>query len=303
MGGIQLSWSGYDTYRKCPSQYYRDRVSDETPPERDSRHFAIVGSVVQKTFEDFYEQRIWRSGKEAPRVLMGLAEKHHRDFLQENYVNFDHVTCNLTAKESLRECLEIVPKTLKAVVRERLWGRATRSEYPISVPLSNGRDGLRGKLDFVIQKDTEDGDELTILDGKSTKNVDRPDEDQLYFYALMYFMRFRRMPDRLGFLFYRYGDDPEKAIRWIPVDKHRLKWLRDDVLATIEKIRGESTWRPTPEPKNCRWCLWERVCAPRQAQKQKNREKRMSDEDLETEGYLKGVEADDEGTIGFPDLV
>lgn len=291
-----MSWSGLKKWRQCPKLYWHVYESEDGPPEKESAHFTIMGSVVQATFEDFYEEKIWRVDNVVTE-LMKRAENHHAEYLKNNYVNFDDVTCQFDEKESLEDCLELIPKTLDAIKREKLWGSSARSEVPIEVGISGGSDSLRGKLDFVVSRSEKDeGKETVVVDGKSTKDRDRPDPDQLYFYALLYLLSEGELPDRLGFLFYRYADDPDKAFRWIDVDKYRIRSIRDEAFEAIEAIKASEERPATPEPKHCRWCPWEALCEPRQKQKEENKRRRMTEEDHRIDEVL----SSDDDVVGLP---
>lgn len=273
MAGIWLSYSGYKQYKTCPKQYKLRRVDKATPPEEDSRHNAIIGTVVQMVFEDFYNKEIWRRGKDTSPTLLALAEEYFWEFIENEYVDFDHMTCRFAnAQEVLDELLDIIPQVLEGIKREKFLGPYAKSEIKMDVRFGQ-EDFLIGYIDFIIKKQD---DQILLLDGKASRHRDKNvDETQLHFYALLFYLRYRRLPDKLGFFFYRFADDPELAMDWIEVDKAKIRDLKrdiEDVLYDIKRRRFEAK----PGYKHCQWCLWQSVCGERQAQKQANREKRNS---------------------------
>lgn len=272
MSAIWMSYSGYNQYKNCPKQYWLQRIKKEPPPEKDSRHNAIVGSVVQRVFEAFYNEELYRLGKGTSEELLRRAQMYFEEFMATNYVDFNHVTCRYKSQhEPLKEIVEIIPKTLQGIIREKFYGPYAKSEVEMKERF-NGGDVLVGYIDFVIRRDNG---EVIILDGKSSRHREKNvNEEQLYFYALMFYLRYRQLPDKLGFFYYRFADDPELALDWFPVDKARIKELSNNIKDVMFEIRRRQ-YDATPKASFCRWCQWERVCDARMAQKRANREKRQ----------------------------
>ena len=269
--GIWLSWSSFKQYETCGKQYNYQRVKKKDPPEKDSKHNAIIGSVVQRVYEDFYNDELWRKGSDTSDELMERTEKYYYEFLEEEYVDFNDVTCRFDSKtEPLKECYDIVPKVLEGIKREQFLGPYAKSEEKLKERF--GSDFLFGYVDFIIRNQD---DELILLDGKSSKHREKyVDERQLYFYALLFYLRYKRLPDKLGFFYYRFADDPEKAVDWIPVHRKKVKQLKmqiEDVLSGIH----DYNFPAKPKYSHCQWCPYEIICKERQEQKKANRAKRQ----------------------------
>lgn len=293
---IWLSYSAFHQYQNCPKQYYLQRVKKEAPPEPDSKHNAVVGTIVQRVFEDFYNKELWRKGKETSAELLKRAEVYFDEFMDTEYVNFDDVTCRYKHRqEPLEEILEIIPKTLTGIKRERFLGPYAKSEVDMKVRFNQG-DFLVGYLDFVIRRQN---DEVLIIDGKSSKHREKNvDVKQLYFYALMFYLRYRQLPDKIGFFYYRFADDPELAMDWVPVERSHIKDISEEIREVMDGIRARK-FEAKPKASFCQWCPWERVCAERQAQLREGREKRAAKDTHEIQAdFTKGPV-----TIGFGDLV
>lgn len=265
-----LSWSAFKQKNTCGKQYKLDRISDREPPVKDSRHNAAVGSVVQRVFEDFYNDKMWKDQNELVSRLRDKAELYYEEFLEEEYIDWNDFTCRFnTPYEPLKEIHEIIPGTVRAIGREKLVGPYAVSELEMKVPFAE--DYLYGFMDFIIR---QEDDTLILLDGKSSRHYDKyTDPDQLYYYALMFFLRYHKLPDKLGFFFYRYADDPDKAIQWHPIDKAKIREMRERIEDTIQSIRNRE-FDANPVPSHCQWCQWEQICDERQEQKRKNRAKR-----------------------------
>jgi CRISPR/Cas system-associated exonuclease Cas4 (RecB family) len=290
---IWLSYSAYSQYNKCGKQYDYDRVSEVEPPTRDSRHNAIVGSVVQSTFEDFYNEKLWEKSSDVADILTDRAERHFQDFMDNNYINFNDFTSRYESKaDPLQEIYDIIPKTIEGIKREKLLGPYARSEKEMKVPFDD--DFLYGYVDFIIRKPN---DEILLLDGKSSRHREKNvSVEQLYFYTLMFYKEYRTLPDKLGFFYYRFADDPDQTFDWIEVDKYKLMELKNDIKNVLDGIHSKE-FEANPDPSHCKWCQWSSICDERQQQKKKNRMKRKmrsSKKEIEVDG--------NEDEIGFDAL-
>jgi len=284
---IRLSYSSLKQYESCPRQYNWQRIERRKRPQVESKHNAMLGTVIQATFEHFYKNEIWRMGADTSEYLKDASLNYLEKFLAENHVDWDDPSCRFSKVDVIDDLYRMVPATVQTIKRERLLGPYAQSEIPIELHL--GSDVLQGNLDFVIR--TVD-DKVWIFDGKATKHREaRVDPDQLYFYALLFYLRWQYMPDRLGFLYYWYADQPEKAMDWIPVDVERVFAMKDRAVKALAAMR-RNEWQPIPTPTNCKYCPWEISCTERQAQKTTNSAKRKK-----STPALPTPDAD--GVIGF----
>lgn len=291
MGWFHLSWSKYKTWNECPQRYHWTYNIDKEPPARESKHFAAIGSVVQRVFEYFYEYQVYKRNHLAVDILLEKTEEFFNDFTDEEYIDWNHVTCPYNRLEALSECKEIVEKTYYDIVDKDLIGYKNLPEATIQIPFqrqSLGKVALRGRLDFIIQKGDKSTPETILLDGKTTSKPDRVNEEQLLFYSLLFTMRYRTLPDKVGFYFYRFGEDDEgPSIEWVNITSDRLNDFKQDVIRTVKEIRSEEDWEADPEPSYCNWCNFERICDARQEQKEDNRQNRMSEKEKATEEFFR----------------
>jgi CRISPR/Cas system-associated exonuclease Cas4 (RecB family) len=273
---VWLSFTGYKQFKTCGEAYNLERFLKQKPPEKESKHNALVGTVLQRVYEDFYNQELWRLGKATSDELLKRADQYHWEFLEKNYVDFEHVTCKYASPyETLNDVLEVTPKILEGIKREKFLGPYAKSEVEIKVRFG-ASDFLIGHLDFVIRLPSG---EVLILDGKASKHREKYiDEDQLHFYALLFYMRYKKLPDRMGFFYYRFADDPEKAIDWVEVSPLKVKDLRQSIQDVIDDIR-KRRFVANPSTNNCKYCPYQTVCKARLSQQKVNREKRKMTSD------------------------
>lgn len=276
---ITLSYSSLNQWLNCPGQYYRQRILKiEVDRTQDSRHHAAVGTLIQRLFEDFYNERMWEiSFTYAQNELRDRLRGYYQEFLDTEYINWKDPSNKFNQVTLKDEVLSLIDPTLKVIEEQGLLGSFTSSEFEIGEDFTpqdaqgNTLDGnfrIYGKIDFLIKKD--DGTVL-ILDGKaSVKREQNVSVDQLYFYALLFLYKFGYLPTKLGFLFYHFCKvDPSIAMDWYPVNVAAIHQLKAKISKAFFEIKGQQ-FIDTPKPKYCRYCLYEGICDARQAQKAKN---------------------------------
>lgn len=265
-----MSYSSYKKYKECPKKYWYAKVGQVEPAVQDSGHFAIVGSVVQQAYEDFYNQELWRRGSQASGILHDKVTEYFYQFLDNRYVDFGHVTCNFTMEEALQDCYDLIPVVLQGIKDHKLLGPYAQSEVKLRGHLAKNFF-MFGRVDFLIR--TAEG-EVILLDGKASKHREKyVDEEQLQYYALAFHQVHGRLPDKVGFFYFRYADQGDKAIDWIDIDPDTLAQLKTKVMDTFIGIQRRA-FKATPSGSACKYCLWESMCEERQAQKEKKRLKR-----------------------------
>ena len=131
------------------------------------------------------------------------------------------------------------------------------------------------------------------------------DPDQLRWYALCFYLTYNQLPNRLGFVFYRYpygnpmvdvdgqpvldemgNQKTEPGVEWVPFTMDDLKGLGQRATDTHKALHKE-LFVAKPSPTACRFCDYESVCPERQAQKAQNRKGPRKDTGpvLETGGF------------------
>jgi len=279
-----LYWTSLDRYEKCPQAFLWYRGWGEIDcgggpgrkkpkPFKSSRHHAVMGIVIQAVIERMYNDELWRQ----PKLLSGrLTELTDREFalaLGENYCDFRQCS----KAEMLETCHKGVQGYLRTMKEQRLLGPYARAEQDL-VAFVNKWTPIGGRPDVIIRRlDTG----LSILDGKNSMHKGRyTDPDQLRFYALCFYLIYKILVDRLGFVYYRYPygtpiegtDEVEQGVDWIEFTKEDLKGLAQRAVDALKAMDREK-FDPTPTPSNCRLCDYETVCEARQSTKRTRKPK------------------------------
>lgn len=281
-----LYWSHLRDYEECPqknlwSSGWGDIDLGAGPGKRKpkpgdkSTHHAVMGIVIQAVLEDFYNQNLWMDEKFRANMKNNLIrmtkEKLSSTLAQPRfYVNWHEAP---SFGEMERVCTDGVLGYLKTMKAHRFMGKYARSEVKMEGQLTKYLK-LGGRADFIIRRDDTG---VTMLDGKnSSTKMKYNDPDQLRWYALCFSLTWGKLPDRLGFVWYRYPYDEdlgESGVEWIEWTRRDLKSLAARA-HDVRKKQIKEKFDPTPSAKVCRFCDYESVCEARQANRAANAAKR-----------------------------
>lgn len=308
MKRFTLYWSSLEKYENCPRQFlwYKGWGAIDVGggpgrgkpyPVQESKHHPVMGHVIQGVIEDMYNNELW---KHPATLAATLQEKVEREFnyqlnKKRNWIDWDH-PATPTRAEMLQICRDGVAGYLRTMKQHRLAGRVARAEVELFGYVDKYTP-IAGRADMVIRRDNAPLQGITILDGKNSKSKGKyTDPDQLRWYALCFRLAYRKLPDRVGFVYYRYpygtpvrdsdGQLPldadgnptgevEEGIEWVDFTEDDLRGLAQRAI-DVRKDMEKEKFHPTPTPKGCQWCVFQTVCDARIEQKAANRRPRKS---------------------------
>ena len=253
---MRLSYSNYRTYLNCPRLYY-NQVNKVPSDVQDSGYHALYGRLIEIFFQrhaNLYSKRNEPMPESQIREIM----KRDWDYmLNATYVDWSEPWVKLSGDEIFEQVMEDIDKNLKAF---DFWNQCA-SEVNYRVDLKKSGDALTCRMDFI--RDT--GDSVEILDGKGTLKMDKNvDVEQLYFYALLYLLRHRKLPDKVGFLYYRY-----QLVKYVDINIDIISKFKDKLAIVKRAIKEDKVFTPKPMlSKHCRWCKWRYQCDAFAAKKQ-----------------------------------
>ncbi len=280
---MYLSYSGRKLFRECAQAYWHRYIAKTVPPDAQNRTTMLYGSVVGTLFELFYNDRIWtQKGSEA--ALQALVEKTLDDTIARETqkggtIIWDDPKLNPKTRYRSRDDLVAdirasIPRGLATIRHHRFLGKEAQAEVKLDSTVQGHM--LGGRADFIIRR-IKPYEDLIILDGKGSKwRAAYTDNHQLFWYAMLYRIRYGAPPDKVGFLFWRC--DPIEAVDWITFTARDLDELQEQTLLDIAKIEdGASklatlsegmpqrqrlweTFPPSPTPQRCRLCDYLLVC-------------------------------------------
>jgi CRISPR/Cas system-associated exonuclease Cas4 (RecB family) len=248
---LYLSYSGRKAYLNCPDQYRRRYVlKDKTKLDPEQSFF---GQAIGSVFEWFYEKRVWAMENATASAVAMIEPAMAMVFQKEGF----EPASNPYIVDAIRADLRtFVPKGVEIIRRKNLLTDNSRAEVDLTVTYGDP-DGLTvkmgGRADFV-----HGCREVSILDGKGTKHREKfTDSQQVIWYALLHYLRFHVAPVKLGFIYWRFPEDP---IQWVSYDGQSL---RDCVSLTFKVARKilDGAFDPVPSPE-CGNCNFRRKCEP-----------------------------------------
>lgn len=321
-----LYWSSLDMYEQCPQKFLWSRGwgaidvgggpgRKKPKPLKKSEHHILMGIVIQAVIERFYNDELWKllRGKPLVERLMEICEKEFNLQVSRRFIDWRICPRKEDLMETIQNGILGYLQTLKA---HRLLGPYARAEVDL-VGYIDKYNPIGGRADTVIRR-SDTG--ITIIDGKNSKRykdgkggfLTYTDPDQLRWYALCFYLSSGQMPDRLGFVYYRYpygntvldmdgnpildenGDETtETGVDWVEYTKEDLKGLAQRAL-DVRKDMDKEKFDACPHWKTCRFCDYETVCPEREQQKKKNRRKKKNDDVDEQLDSVQGIQ-----TISF----
>lgn len=287
-----IYWSHFKDYRNCPQKYLWNKgwpgidlgagpgQPKPKPDEKRTEHHAVMGIAVQAALEWFYNKQIWadpdmRDPGRLRRRLVGQARKEFALALRRaDYIDWDRAP---SPEDMEQVCINGVLGYMKTMKAHRLLSGDARSEVSTFGFLDKWTR-VGGRIDFVIPRGRGEEREIILLDGKNSKHKDKYlDTDQLLYYALCYHASWHEIPDRLGWVYYRYPHDgeEEEGVHWVPFNEGDLRRLKAEIIDARKSMERE-VFPAQPAPKHCQFCDYEPVCEARQAQRKANAAKRKA---------------------------
>jgi len=205
---------------------------------------------------------------------------------ERNFV--DYAEARMSREEMLQICREGALGYLQTMKAHKLLGVYSRAEVNL-VGWVDKWTSIGGRADVIIRREDTG---ITIIDGKNTKFKMRfTDPDQLRWYALAFRLSYKQLPDRLGFVWYRFphgmettGEDgevtTESGVEWVEFTEDDLRGLAQRAIEARNGMRKKN-FEANPSPNQCRWCDFESVCPDRQAQREMNASKRKKSDKIE----------------------
>jgi hypothetical protein len=250
-------------YIDCP-RHYKLKADKVAPPEKESKYFALYGLLVERFFKK-YTNEVAKTGRQlTDDNVKSVLKEIWKYVLDTNYVNWSEPWVKNTSEQIFDMAVADVIENM----RKFTFWKDSRSEVTFNVHLKKSGDLITCRMDFVHEPQ---GGPIEILDGKGKMKIDADiDLDQLYFYALVYLLNKGRLPDKLGFLYYRF-----KLIKYIDFDKATILSFRDKLALVKQAIKKDTVFEAKVGlSKQCKWCPYKCSCEAYNAKKKENAEKK-----------------------------
>ena len=290
-----LYFSTFQIFETCPQKFLWSRGwqgidlgngpgRKKTPPLKDSRHHAMMGTVIGKVIENLYNDELWKHPKGLVESLVKMTEREFAFELERTYIDWRLAQ---PKAEMLEVCKTGVVNYLRTMKMNRFLGPYSKAEVELLGWIDKWNP-VAGRADLIIRRDDTG---VTILDLKNAKDKGKyTDPDQLRWYALCYYLAYGKLPDRVGFVYLRHpyteedGKVLDTGVTWVTCTKEDIKGLALRAVEARKKMRKQQ-FEPTPSPSGCKFCEYETVCEARIQQKAANsRGRKKADEKIDTGG-------------------
>lgn len=271
---VRLNFHSMQDYLECPRRYKfsTDRVPKTRPEDK---YYAVFGSLVQRFFELYCNDEAGGRyrGVSSRKEVEVLCRPEWERILAKEPVNWKGFGKRLPPEEYFQSAVDCVWENIEAGVPFE----QHRSEVKIVVTFKSG-DKFVGILDFLgedIPIDLDGGrvkiaSGVDILDGKTTKEIGKNiKRDQVLAYAFLYWAHKKRMPDSIGFYYFRM-----RALDRQKVAPEEVLDFQKRMAKVIYDIKRDEEFEPKPCPKTCKYCDWQDKCPEYWAEKESRRRKK-----------------------------
>jgi len=276
---LRISYHAWKAYKECPKKFYLEFFKRAKPTVPPNDYHRLYGVVVQKFFEMFCN--IWRF--KTPHLFPEVIEER-LELLWESTLISNEVNWSAPHQLSKKELFDKALKDICAIMGStgQNYFLNTQSEVSIELKLKT-QHVLTGRLDFV-HADYLAGNSTVIFDGKGTDKIGKNiDNNQLYFYALLYYLSSSKIPDTLGIFYYQLNS-------FIPIffNLEILNEFRAKLSLDIKEMTGRESFTATPCAKSCKYCKYIIGCQEGTESKAKRaRKSKLSD--IDGEGVIELV--------------
>ena len=246
---MYLSFSGFKKMDECAYSYWNGYVN-KTKIEGvvDDRLGSIFGSVIGAVFEDFYNMRLWKAPEPRAAVYARVEPNLTKVLHEETTTTSEWRKAGVLLwrgdgegqspkglyadrAELEADIRDAVGRGISAIKHDRLLGPRADAEVKLDYTVKGHK--LGGRADFIIKRVRFH--DLCIIDGKGSKWRDKyVDLRQLLWYGMLYKLRTGEVPDKLGYLFWKFS--PPESLDWMDFSPEDLDEMLATVLATIKKI-------------------------------------------------------------------
>lgn len=253
---MRLHYHSWRSYQDCPKQYflkYRKKVQPTVPI---NDYFTLYGKLMEKFFINFSTHWKFETPYMTPNRIREKIEGLWEFLEYSSIIDWSAPFAKLSAEDIIDQAFQDTCTIMDS--HNQNYFLNTKSEVEIKATTKNGVE-LVGRLDFLYNHPLSNS--VMIFDGKGTKHVGKyVSEDQLLFYALLYLFHYKRLPDELGFFYYRFNS-------MIPVDITSLKinHFRERLSSDIKKMLETSDFPATPCYRSCKFCDYNNSCNDRSA--------------------------------------
>jgi len=249
---MKLSYHSWKNYTECPKRFLLQNIQKRSPTVMVNDYHTLYGKLIQKFFELY--SNIWKH--KTPHLF----PEHIREKLLPLYeaiLNTTTVIWNgpgmtLSKSDIFDQACNDIGIIMESDSLNKFLN--TKSEVSIKIDLKDSNT-LEGRIDFIYNNSLSDMN-VIIFDGKGTNKIGKNiSQNQLYFYALLYYLHNKTMPTELGFFYFRHNTYIPVPFNFDILNEFRAKLSLD-----IKAISNGGEFKATPSAKSCKYCPYNNTC-------------------------------------------
>lgn len=260
-------------YEECPQRFLWTKGWEgidlgngdgkpKTKTEKISAHHALMGIAIHHAVEKLYNDELWREGPKLSEIMCKLAEDEFNKLFGKMHIDLEEA--KMTRDEMLQVVLSGTKGYVQTMKKHKLIGPYAKSEQKIIAWIDN-YNSVGGILDMIIRRDDVG---VMLLDGKNAKSKDFVDTDQLVFYALLFKLAYKKTPQKLGIVWFRYPYNEEsgdEGVTWV-------EFTEEDIVKVAERAKKakhgmyKKKFPAKPSRNACVFCEYKSACEERKAE-------------------------------------
>lgn len=249
---MNITYKSWKSYKKCPKQFYKQYIKEDQPTVPINEYFTLYGRLTEKFFELYCNN--WRRDKPilTPKEIKEKMIVLYKIILKASIVDWTAFYCKYSKEDIFSSAYSDVCNIMESVNRNYFLN--TKSEIKIELTLNSGHS-MKGRLDF-LHKNPLKLNEISIFDGKGTDTIGKNiNNDQLLFYALLYYFQFKLLPIELGFFYYRFN-----TLIPVAIDLEIINEFRASLSLDLKAMIKTPEYTATPSAKSCKYCNYANGC-------------------------------------------
>jgi ribosome-associated toxin RatA of RatAB toxin-antitoxin module len=248
---MKISYHAWVDYKECPKKFNLKNILKRPSETPRNDYFTIYGKLTEKFFQYFCN--IWRFTMPymPPEEIRFKLKKIYDNILLGSVVNWTGPYVTASKDEIFEQSCSDICAIMDSPNQN--YFLSTKAEVSIGVLTKMGIE-ITGRLDFIHTEPLSKTD--VVFDGKGTNKIGKNiSADQVLFYALLYFFHFKKVPNSLGFFYYRYN-----TFSPISINLDILNEFRAKLSLSLNQLVNDSEFKATPSPRACKYCNYQTNC-------------------------------------------
>lgn len=255
---MRLNFHSWKAFKECPKKFYKEYLKQDPPTATINDYNKIYGRLIEKFFELYCNMWRFNTPYMFPEQIREKLQKIYDDLLRSSIINWSDPWCTQTKEELFEMAYGHVYTIMNS--QNQNFFLNTKAEVSYELKLKDGVL-ITSRIDF-IHKDPF-GEGVSIIDGKGSNKIGKNvNNDQLFLYALIYFLHNKVLPREIGFFYYQFNTYVP-----IPYNMETLNELKNKLSMDIKIITTTKDFEASPSPKACKFCIYNNNCSEHLADK------------------------------------